>query len=340
MWPKSTISSTPKDKDGSYSLTFRRDSVDREALLTILKAYKFDRTIVSFIRMSMLPYKIFSEQLGIEFLVERGVPQGWSLSCVLFNLVIDPLLRLLNKNTPRLFQSAFADDLSFHHQCYHMLPIVQRCINEYGGSVGLSVNEKKCAVMALGDQHPTNSIWNAPTVTEYKYLGVLLGRQVTKERVFKDAFNKLADRTKLFSKIQVNPTTKILLAKLYMYPLISYLLNFYSLPPLLENRFMSLIQKFIFPFGNINKKLLFAEPSVFSNPNLEHPRAYAMRFTFTDGKSDRLFHLLEPTKKVKPPPKLDSKQLLQKISKMTNPTRSLICNMSTIREMPHKVSHF
>jgi hypothetical protein len=51
------------------------DSVDREALLTILKAYKFDRTIVSFIRMSMLPYKIFSEQLGIEFLVERGVPQ-------------------------------------------------------------------------------------------------------------------------------------------------------------------------------------------------------------------------------------------------------------------------
>jgi hypothetical protein len=151
-------------------------------------------------------------------LVERGVPQGWSLSCVLFNLVIDPLLRLLNKNTPRLFQSAFADDLSFHHQCYHMLPIVQRCINEYGGSVGLSVNEKKCAVMALGDQHPTNSIWNAPTVTEYKYLGVLLGRQVTKERVFKDAFNKLADRTKLFSKIQVNPTTKILLAKLSCTP--------------------------------------------------------------------------------------------------------------------------
>jgi hypothetical protein len=131
------------------------DSVNRNSLLQILKAYKFNTGFVNFVRTSLRPYQIFSQRLGIDFRVEKGVPQGWSLSCVLFNLVIDPLLRELERELPSLFQSAFADDLCFHHRDNTILPSVQKFINQYGDAVGLAVNEKKCAVITLDNKEPT-----------------------------------------------------------------------------------------------------------------------------------------------------------------------------------------
>ena len=217
------------------------------------------------------------------------MPQGWSLSCVLFNLALDPLLHTLSHTLPELFQSAFADDLAFHHLCYSYLTIVQKFINQYGNSIGLSVNERKCAIIHLGEGPPPIgfSVWGSPFVEEYKYLGVLLGVSVPTERVFEGALQKLKDRAASFASIKTNFTSKILLAKIYLYPLFSYLLNFYSFPPSTEKTFCSIIQKFIFPWGNLKSDILFAYPSVMAQPALEHPRAYALRFTFTLEKHQR-----------------------------------------------------
>ena len=125
------------------------DSINRDALIEILKAYGFQPGIVSFIKTALQPYQIVSRIFDLSITVERGVPQGWSLSCVLFNLVIDPLLRHLQIHHPWLFKSAFADDLGFSSVDWDDLLVLQKLIDEYGGAVGLSVNQRKCAIISL-----------------------------------------------------------------------------------------------------------------------------------------------------------------------------------------------
>ena len=52
------------------------DSIDRDALLLILRKLKFEKNIIGFVKTSLKPYKVFSESLGVDIQVERGVPQG------------------------------------------------------------------------------------------------------------------------------------------------------------------------------------------------------------------------------------------------------------------------
>ena len=94
------------------------DSVNRTALIKVMKAYRFHPSVVSYVSMALRPYQITSRIFDLSLTVERGVPQGWSLSCVLFNLVIDPLLLHLQIHHPWLFKSAFADDMD---DIFHLL---------------------------------------------------------------------------------------------------------------------------------------------------------------------------------------------------------------------------
>jgi len=315
------------------------DSVDRRALMTILRKFRFSREVIAVIQASMKPYQVRSRYLDVTIEVDRGVPQGWSLSCVLFNIVIDPLLRTLSWVLPDLFQSAFADDLSFHHLDFGLLPVVQKFIYEYGNAIGLAVNERKCAVISIRRDPPKHlSIWSSPFVEEYKYLGVLLGLDVPVEKVFRQTIDKLRDRAQLFSAISANFTSKVLLAKIYLYPLVSYLLNFYSMPASIEREFCSIVQKFIFPHGDIKREILFAYPPVMASPNLENPRAYALRFTFMINGAPH--HLLEPDCPVRLPIPLKSKVFLTKLEKHAEITSAGVANFSTTQCLDHRLSHF
>jgi len=81
------------------------DSVDRSALLSILRKFQFSKSVIAAVQASMQPYQVRSRYLNVAIDVDRGVPQGWSLSCVLFNIVIDPLLRTLSWALPDRQQS-------------------------------------------------------------------------------------------------------------------------------------------------------------------------------------------------------------------------------------------
>lgn len=115
----------------------------------MMDAYQFDTSVIAYIATALRDYQVTSRIFNLTIDVSRGVPQGWSLSCVLFNLVIDPLLSTLGVQHPGIFKSAFADDLAFSGIDWHDLPLLQRFIDEYGGAVGLSVNQQKCAIISL-----------------------------------------------------------------------------------------------------------------------------------------------------------------------------------------------
>jgi len=58
---------------------------------------------------------------------------------------------------------------------------------------------------------------------------VILGRNVKKSSIFEMAFNKLHTCVVLFLTVQWSFSSCIQIANIYLYPLISYLLNFFSL---------------------------------------------------------------------------------------------------------------
>jgi hypothetical protein len=119
----------------------------------------------------------------------------------------------------------------------------------------------------------------------------------------------------------------------------SYLLNFYSFPVATEKAFVSAIQRFIFPWGNLKHQLLFASPSVMAQPALEHPRAYALRFVF-EGDNGQCHPLLEPGQPLKMPWKLNSDLLLDKLGSLTPVSRVGVQNFSLAQLMDHKIAHF
>ena len=104
-------------------------------------------------------------QLSAEFTLERGVLQGSVLSPVLFLLVMDPLLRELERNSlgPFVYGTyagafAYADDI---HTVTSSLPSLQQQINmvqNFAEENALTLNPAKCEVLIVSSTKPVSSM--------------------------------------------------------------------------------------------------------------------------------------------------------------------------------------
>ena len=105
-------------------------------------------------------------------------------------------------------------------------------------------------------------------MSEYRYLGVILSRNVKKGTVFEAAFKKLRTRVSLFLTVSWSFSSRIQIANIYLYPLISYLLNFFSLSCALEVSLMGNISRFVFPMRNIDHVFVRLAPQFTATLNL------------------------------------------------------------------------
>jgi hypothetical protein len=144
------------------------DSVSHDYIETTLKEYGFgEKFILSFKTL----YKDLTSRIlvngfkGESFKIERGVKQGDALSCAIFIICIDPLLRNLNKSAKiqeinivknkkqqriGYKAAAYADDISVI--CRNDQQSIQQIFNEYGRLTvrsGLELNADKTEVLIL-----------------------------------------------------------------------------------------------------------------------------------------------------------------------------------------------
>jgi hypothetical protein len=145
------------------------DSVSHEYIRETLRAYGFGDKFVQYfntlyngLSVKVLVNGFFSEKINIE----RGVKQGDALSCSLFILCMDPLIRNLNENKkiePITFQSklthtvvkhkasGYADDIAI--VCRNKLGSVQEVFFEYERLTkksGLELNADKTEILRIG----------------------------------------------------------------------------------------------------------------------------------------------------------------------------------------------
>ena len=145
------------------------DSVSHDYIRETLKAYgfgdkfiKYFNTLYNGLSVKVLVNGFFSEKINIE----RGVKQGDALSCSLFILCMDPLIRNLNENKkiePITFKSkrtntavkhkasGYADDIAI--VCKNKLESVQEVFFEYERLTrksGLELNADKTEILRIG----------------------------------------------------------------------------------------------------------------------------------------------------------------------------------------------
>jgi len=217
------------------------DSISRKYLLSLLKKIgvpdSFCRLIESlFLNVSGKP--ILNGNHNVRIDMEDGLKQGCPLSPLFFILAIDPLLshlELIRGTLPK----CFADDLAIGFYEWKDIFPVFPLIDAWSAVTGCKPNIGKTKFISSVSEFiqvssfvPHN--WRClQLASQYTYLGVLLGRDVTVEMVFKNALQKFIARVGSYlpSKPLYNLAGRVSIANTYMVPVFSYLFRFFLLDP-------------------------------------------------------------------------------------------------------------
>lgn len=186
------------------------DTVPHEGLLAKLHQLGVRGRMLAFIRALYESSEVRvrgDRGAGPTFKLERGVRQGCPMSCILFDIYIndlygrpDVMQKRYGVDIPGVPQEVegllpgllFADDLVAIESSYHRLQRQADLITAWCQRFGMSVGIKKCGVMCVGTHGaaereqrrlhmcpPTVGGKPVPVVNEYKYLGLLVRRDLS-----------------------------------------------------------------------------------------------------------------------------------------------------------------
>ena len=170
------------------------DSIHRESLWRILRAYGIPQEIVLVIKSFYSNFSCRVRNSEISFSVKTGVRQGCCMSAMLFNLTIDWVMRQTTADQARgirwtlltqLEDLDFADDLALmSHIHQHMQEKTTR-LSTFAQQVGLKISRKKTEVMMLNVSNPLPVTVNGEDLTtteEFTYLGSDIKNRLSKAR--------------------------------------------------------------------------------------------------------------------------------------------------------------
>ena len=213
------------------------DSIHRDSLWKILRHYGIPTKVVNVIKSY---YKNFSCSVGHSdtfFKVKTGVRQGCVMSALLFNVVIDWVMKKTTEEAPRgirwglqntLEDLDFADDIALLSNTHQHIQEKTDRLNLFGQQVGLKISTKKTETMTLNVNGPTpvkvNGI-DLKQTDKFTYLGSIIKPEGgTKEDInnrLGKARSVFRDMSNVWRSSQYYTSTKL---KLYKSCVVSVLL--------------------------------------------------------------------------------------------------------------------
>jgi hypothetical protein len=242
------------------------DSIDRRALTTIMKSYQFNSSFIRLVKTTLKSSRAYIQNSDTYIRVQRGVPQGSPLSCMLFLIAIEPVLLKITQTRPSLMLEAYADDLAIVSTKKKELKQIQKITSRSAKTVGLSVNNKKSCVLPIQLNQTIKQYWNSPKVPSYKYLGVLIKPNYNEEEMYKETLNKFKNKIQTAAAFHGTLYWKTLFLKIFALPIFSYIFQFYIPSAKMCERIDNLTQNFIDPGRNMSKEVIFARPGTYLPP--------------------------------------------------------------------------
>ena len=238
------------------------DSIDHAWVEGVLAKAAFPTWFRNFVKGSLSGVKVapfFGEDPTDWIPIERGVKQGCPLSPLLFLVAYDPLLESLARN-PKIRLFAFADDIAvFTDSVLSITPSLLE-ISSFSALSGLGINKNKSVVIPTGapdtwDKTQSQlhiSPWPDLTIQPSgTHLGILIGREVTLDDLWKAPLTKAQERIK-----QCAPTVKkmplryrVSFINCFVVSIFSYISLFFVLPSENWKSIKNLISKAIIPFN-------------------------------------------------------------------------------------------
>ena len=138
----------------SIDLTNAFGEIPHKLIFNNLKAVGFDEKLINIVKNCYKDSTNIIQTISFKskrFVVRKGVKQGCPLSPLLFDLAIDPLLRVINaKHKDEGFKGiaiqAYADDLLLISKSENGLKNILETVDVFCNYAKLKINVKKCGI--------------------------------------------------------------------------------------------------------------------------------------------------------------------------------------------------
>lgn len=219
------------------------DTIDRSQLYTAMKEFDIPRKLINMVQITMnnshCQVRIQTD-LSEPLKTLNGLRQGDSLSCLLFNLALEKIVRdagiqtrgtIFYKSTQIL---AYADDIDIISRSENDLKKTFLALQNSAVKMGLNINEEKTKYMITNEnsrQRKTEQhikIYNHifEKVNNFTYLGVIVNRHNNiQEEINKRILNSnkcYFAMIHLFKSKYLTRTTKVRLYKTLIKPVLTY----------------------------------------------------------------------------------------------------------------------
>jgi exonuclease III len=251
------------------------DSVDHSYLSKVLEIYGFDHRFIGIFNTLYNDCEAVVQvngHLSSPFGISRGVKQGDALSCALFVLAIDPLIRNIENNerirplelevnnneSVRIKSIAYADDITIVCKNSNGIQFIFDEYEKLSRYSGLILNADKTEIF--------NFKQNSNTVNNIRYLNEIhkIGR---KERIkvcgmimsldpeieykanITDRIDKLRANLKMWSRRNLSMNGRMIIAKTFGLSQLTFAFQYYQI----EVKDLKRIEKIIYSYVNTNK---------------------------------------------------------------------------------------
>jgi sorting nexin-29 len=216
------------------------DSINREKLLEAMLEFNIPKKLISLTRMTLKRVSCrikISSSLSEPFFTEKGLRQGDSLSCLLFNIALEKTIRDsgINTNGTILHRTvqllAFADDIDIIGRTKHSVIDAFVALESTAKEMGLVINADKTKFLIATNKTPDPSplkimTYSFETVSQFKYLGTLISSRndlkiEINNRIFMANRSFYGLRNQLKSKF-LSVKTKLSIYKTLIRPIVMY----------------------------------------------------------------------------------------------------------------------
>ena len=253
------------------------DRIHHDYLWKVLKAFHLPLPFIKMVKAlysSAFTHVAINGVLSDPFQVTRGVRQGDPLSCLLFDLAIEPLACLIRSNLDirgldipclieKLVIKLFADNTNLYLSKYDRLDVVQRVLDMWCEASGAKFNIEKMEVIPIGspnyrqtvstsrkinplDQSPLpDNICIAKDGEVVRMLGAWIGNNADDQAPWEPLIDKIKMNLEKWSRIRPSVDGKCCIIQTIVSGFTQFLTQVQGMPTQVEKALKKIIDDFI-----------------------------------------------------------------------------------------------